>query len=189
MPNLYVVATPIGNLEDISLRALRVLRESGLIAAEDTRTTRRLLQRYEVQTPLTSYHEHNKLSKLPTLLDALREKDVALVTDAGTPGISDPGDELVDAALRAGIDVVPVPGASAITAARAVAVLGGSLLGSPIADRAVEQGGHLRVGLEDDMRAKSNLAEVERARRLCEKHGRPLASVAEAAAILELPSR
>ena len=121
MPTLYVVATPIGNLEDITLRALRVLRESGLIAAEDTRTTRRLLQRYEVQTPLTSYHEHNKLSKLPTLLDALREKDVALVTDAGTPGISDPGYELVDAALEAGIRVVPVPGASAITTALAVA--------------------------------------------------------------------
>lgn len=121
MPTLYVVATPIGNLEDITLRALRVLRESGLIAAEDTRTTRRLLQRYEVQTPLTSYHEHNKLSKLPALLDALREKDVALVTDAGTPGISDPGYELVDAALEAGIRVVPVPGASAITTALAVA--------------------------------------------------------------------
>ncbi|MCH8205782.1 MAG: 16S rRNA (cytidine(1402)-2'-O)-methyltransferase [Chloroflexi bacterium] len=121
MPILYVVATPIGNLEDITLRALRVLRESGLIAAEDTRTTRRLLQRYGVQTPLTSYHEHNKLSKLPTLLDALREKDVALVSDAGMPGINDPGYELVDAALQAGIRVVPVPGASAITAALAVA--------------------------------------------------------------------
>ena len=121
MPSLYVVATPIGNLEDITLRALRVLREAGLIAAEDTRATRRLLQKYEVRTPLTSYHEHNKVSKLPTLLNALREKDVALVSDAGMPGINDPGHELVEAASRAGIPVVPIPGPSAVTAALAVA--------------------------------------------------------------------
>ena len=121
MPSLYVVATPIGNLEDITLRALRVLREAGLIAAEDTRVTRRLLQRYEIRTPLTSYHEHNKLAKLPTLLAALSEKDVALVSDAGMPGISDPGYELVEAATEIGIPVVPVPGPSAITAALAVA--------------------------------------------------------------------
>lgn len=121
MPSLYVVATPIGNIEDITLRALRVLREAGLIAAEDTRITRRLLQRYEVRTPLTSYHEHNKVSKLPALLDALREKDVALVSDAGMPGINDPGYELVEAASNVGIPVVTVPGPSAVTAALAVA--------------------------------------------------------------------
>ena len=121
MPTLYVVATPIGNLEDITLRALRVLREAGLIAAEDTRTTRRLPQKYDVGTPVTSYHEHNKVSKLAALLDALSEKDVALVSDAGMPGINDPGYELVEAASNAGIAVVPVPGPSAVTAALSVA--------------------------------------------------------------------
>lgn len=121
MPRLYLVATPIGNLEDITLRALRVLREVGLIAAEDTRTTRRLLQRYEIDTPITSYHEHNRRAMLPRLLEALAEKDVALVSDAGTPGISDPGCDLVGACSDAGIQVVPVPGPSAVTAALATA--------------------------------------------------------------------
>ena len=121
MPRLYLVATPIGNLEDITLRALRVLGEVGLIAAEDTRTTRRLLQRYEIDTPVTSYHEHNRRAMLPRLLAALAEKDVALVSDAGTPGISDPGCELVEASWEAGYQVVPVPGASAVTAALAAA--------------------------------------------------------------------
>src|SRR5450759_863359 len=92
---LYVVATPIGNLEDITLRAIRVLREVRLIAAEDTRETRKLLSRYEIVTPTTSYFEHNKLAKLDRILAALAEGDVALVSDAGTPGISDPGYELV----------------------------------------------------------------------------------------------
>ena len=119
MPKLYLVATPIGNLEDITLRALRVLREVDLIAAEDTRMTRRLTQRYEIDTPITSYHEHNRRAMLPRLLDALAEKDVALVSDAGTPGISDPGCELVEASWEAGHQVVPVPGASAVTAALA----------------------------------------------------------------------
>lgn len=121
MPRLYLVATPIGNLEDITLRALRVLREVGLIAAEDTRTTRRLLQRYEIDTPITSYHEHNRRAMLPHLLEALAEKDVALVSDAGTPGISDPGCDLVEACWDAGIQVVPVPGPSAVTTALATA--------------------------------------------------------------------
>ena len=121
MPKLYLVATPIGNLEDITLRALRVLREVDLIAAEDTRMTRRLTQRYEIDTPITSYHEHNRRAMLPRLLDALAEKDVALVSDAGTPGISDPGCELVEASWEAGYQVVPVPGASAVTAALAAA--------------------------------------------------------------------
>lgn len=121
MPRLYLVATPIGNLEDITLRALRVLREVGLIAAEDTRTTRRLLQRYEIDTPVTSYHEHSSPARLARLLEALAERDVALVSDAGTPGISDPGCELVEASREAGFQVVPVPGPSAVTAALAVA--------------------------------------------------------------------
>ena len=99
---LYVVATPIGNLEDITLRALRVLGEVGLIAAEDTRVTRRLLAHYDIHTPLTSYHEHNRRRKLPALLAALQQKDLALVSDAGTPGVSDPGYELVRAAAKPG---------------------------------------------------------------------------------------
>src|SRR5690606_856394 len=117
MPTLYLVPTPIGNLEDITLRALRVLREVRLIAAEDTRTTRKLLAHYEISTPLTSYHEHNKLAKLDAIFAALDEGDVALVSDAGTPGVSDPGYELVQAALARGITVVPLPGASAAIAA------------------------------------------------------------------------
>ena len=120
MPSLYIVATPIGNLEDVTLRALRVLGEVGLIAAEDTRVTRRLLQRYDIHTPLTSYHEHNKLAKLPKLLSTLVEKDVALVSDAGTPGINDPGQELVHAAVKAGVQVITIPGPSAVTSAIAV---------------------------------------------------------------------
>ncbi|MBC8099941.1 MAG: 16S rRNA (cytidine(1402)-2'-O)-methyltransferase, partial [Armatimonadetes bacterium] len=95
MGTLYLVPTPIGNLEDITLRALRVLRDSALIAAEDTRTSRVLLTHYSITTPLTSYHEHNKLGKLDIIFDALAGGDVALISDAGTPGISDPGYELV----------------------------------------------------------------------------------------------
>ena len=120
---LYVVATPIGNLEDITLRALRVLREVGLIAAEDTRTTRALLNHFDIKTPLTSYHEHNKGAKVPRLLKALEEKDVALVSEAGMPGISDPGYELVLEAIKGSIAVVPVPGSSAVTASLAVSGL------------------------------------------------------------------
>jgi 16S rRNA (cytidine1402-2'-O)-methyltransferase len=113
MRTLYLVATPIGNLEDMTFRAVRVLKESALIAAEDTRKTLRLLARYDVHTPLTSYYEHNKLAKLDRILSALESGDVALVSEAGMPGISDPGYELVCAALAAGIAVTPVPGASA----------------------------------------------------------------------------
>ena len=123
MPSLYIVATPIGNLGDITLRALRVLGEVGLIAAEDTRVTRKLLDRYDIHTPLTSYHEHNKLSKLPKLLATLVEKDVALVSDAGMPGINDPGHELVHAAAKAGAPVVPLPDPSALTSAIAASGL------------------------------------------------------------------
>ncbi|MGD0780259.1 MAG: 16S rRNA (cytidine(1402)-2'-O)-methyltransferase [Dehalococcoidales bacterium] len=123
MPTLYVVATPIGNLEDISLRALRVLREVKLIAAEDTRKTRRLLTDYDIKTPMTSYYEHNKLTKLDYILDQLKEADVALVSEAGMPGISDPGYELIAAASRQNISVIPIPGPSAITTALAISGL------------------------------------------------------------------
>ena len=123
MPVLYVVATPIGNLEDVSLRALRVLREVKLIAAEDTRKTRRLLTAYDIKTPMTSYYEHNKLTKLDYILDRLKDADVALVSEAGMPGISDPGYELIVAAGQHDIPVVPVPGPSAITTALAVSGL------------------------------------------------------------------
>jgi 16S rRNA (cytidine1402-2'-O)-methyltransferase len=123
MPVLYVVATPIGNLEDVTLRALRVLREVKLIAAEDTRKTRRLLNAYEIKTPLTSYYEHNKLTKLDYILGCLKEGDIALVSDAGTPGISDPGYELIREAGKQNVPVVPVPGASAVTTALAVSGL------------------------------------------------------------------
>lgn len=114
---LYLVATPIGNREDITLRALRILKEVPLIAAEDTRKTRALLQHFGITTPLTSYFEHNKLTKLDYLLGRLAEHDVALVSEAGTPGISDPGYELVRAAIAHGFTVSPVPGPSALIAA------------------------------------------------------------------------
>ncbi len=123
MPTLYIVATPIGNMEDITLRALKVLDEVPLIAAEDTRKTGRLLSSFGIKTKLTSYHEHNKMSKLPSLLRHLEGKDLALVSEAGMPGISDPGYELVSAAIERGIRVVPVPGASALVTALAVSGL------------------------------------------------------------------
>jgi 16S rRNA (cytidine1402-2'-O)-methyltransferase len=119
---LYVVATPIGNLEDITLRALRVLKDVGLVACEDTRRTRTLLTHFGIHAPVTSYFEHNKFAKGPAILKALREgKSVALVTDAGTPGISDPGFLLVREAREVGIPVVPVPGPSAVVAALSAA--------------------------------------------------------------------
>lgn len=114
---LYLVATPIGNLEDVTLRALRVLGEVGTIAAEDTRRSRKLLSHYEIDTPLLSYHEHNKAARQDQILAALADGDMALVSDAGTPGLSDPGYELVQAALQAGHRVSPIPGASAPIAA------------------------------------------------------------------------
>lgn len=118
---LFVVATPIGNLRDITLRALDVLREAPLVAAEDTRRTQHLLRHHGMQTRLTSYHEHNKLVKLPLLLSALQRHDVALVTDAGSPGVSDPGADLVAAAAAAGVPIVAIPGPSALAAAVSVA--------------------------------------------------------------------
>ena len=130
---LYVVATPIGNLEDVTLRALRVLREADLVACEDTRRTRVLLSHFGIHVPVTSYFEHNKLTKGEVILRALREgRAVALVTDAGTPGISDPGSLLVRQARDAGVPVVPIPGPSAVVTALSAA-------GAP-ADRFVFEG-------------------------------------------------
>jgi 16S rRNA (cytidine1402-2'-O)-methyltransferase len=125
---LYVVATPIGNLEDVTLRALRVLREVAVIAAEDTRRTARLLQHYSISTPTTSLHEHNEHAKSVGLVERLRAGDsIALVSDAGTPGISDPGTRFIAAAHEAGCTVEPVPGPNA-----AIAVLSAS--GIPVED-------------------------------------------------------
>ena len=117
MGTLFLVATPIGNLEDITLRALRILGEASCIAAEDTRQTRKLLERYQIRVPLISYHEHNKRARLGDVLGRLARGDVALVSDAGTPGLSDPGYELVCAALEAGHPVQAIPGPSAPIAA------------------------------------------------------------------------
>lgn len=123
-PALYIVSTPIGNLEDITLRALRILKEVSLIAAEDTRHTRKLLSAYEITTRMTALHEHNEEERASRVIDkVLAGESVALVTDAGTPCISDPGYRLVSAASRQGVRVVPVPGASALLAGLAAAGL------------------------------------------------------------------
>lgn len=123
MGTLYLVATPIGNLEDMSPRGLRILKEAILIAAEDTRHTGTLLKHFDIKTPLTSYFEHNKLTKQDFIIEKLSEGDVALVSDAGTPAINDPGYELVRAALASGFDVRPVPGPSAPISALTVSGL------------------------------------------------------------------
>ena len=121
---LYLVATPIGNLEDISLRALRVLREADLIAAEDTRISRRLLSHFQISKPLVSYYEHNKRLREGYLLQQLLQgKNVALISDAGTPALSDPGADLARAAVEAGAEVIAIPGASALLTALTVSGL------------------------------------------------------------------
>jgi len=121
---LYICATPIGNLEDITLRALRILKEVDLIAAEDTRVTRKLLAHYSISTPTTSYHEHNEATKGRELVEAMRSgKTVALVSDAGMPGISDPGHRLIKACIDEGIGVEPIPGPSALITALVVSGL------------------------------------------------------------------
>jgi len=121
---LYVVGTPIGNLEDMTFRAVRILQTVDIIAAEDTRHTGKLLQHFEIKTPQISYHEHNRTSRIPELLQYLtNDKAIALVSDAGMPGISDPGYELIEACIEAGISVVPIPGASAAITALSAAGL------------------------------------------------------------------
>jgi 16S rRNA (cytidine1402-2'-O)-methyltransferase len=121
---LYVVGTPIGNLEDMTFRAISVLRQVDAIAAEDTRHTGKLLHHFQISTPQVSYHDHNRLSRLPDLLRQLQQgRSLALVSDAGMPGISDPGYELVQACVEAGVTVVPIPGASAVITALSAAGL------------------------------------------------------------------
>lgn len=121
---LYIVATPIGNLEDITLRAIRVMKEVALIAAEDTRVTRKLLSHYDIHTPLTAYHQHSKGRRSEEILERLLAgDDVAVVSDAGTPGISDPGHELIALCIESGIKVVGIPGPNAVTTALVVSGL------------------------------------------------------------------
>ncbi len=124
MSALYIVATPIGNLEDITKRALRILTEVDLILCEDTRTTKKLLEHYQIKTPTLSYHQHSRLQKIDYIINLLkRGKNLALVSDAGTPGISDPGNKLVEKVIESLSDlvkVVPIPGPSAVTAAASI---------------------------------------------------------------------
>ena len=121
---LYIVATPIGNLEDMTLRGIRILKEVNYIFAEDTRVTKKLLNHFEIENTVYRYDEFTKMHQIANIINLLKEgKDIALVTDAGTPCISDPGYELVDAATKEGIKVVPIPGASALTASASVAGL------------------------------------------------------------------
>jgi len=123
MGTLYLVATPIGNLEDITYRAVRILSEVSVIAAEDTRTTRKLLAHYDIHTPLVSFHEHSDAGRIEGLVRRLQDEDVAVVSDAGMPAISDPGYRLVSAVVEQGITVVPIPGPSALVAAVAASGL------------------------------------------------------------------
>ncbi len=119
---LYVIATPIGNLQDITLRALEVLKSADLIACEDTRVTAKLLNHYQIKKPLVSYHQHSKIGKVDKIIKKLKSgKKMALVTDAGTPGISDPGNVLVAEAIKNEIKVIPIPGVSALTTIASIA--------------------------------------------------------------------
>lgn len=119
---LYIVATPIGNLEDITLRALDILKKVGVIACEDTRVTAKLLARYEIKKPLISFHQHSQLSKFDKIITELKSgQDVALMTDAGTPGISDPGNKLVEEVIKNNIKIIPIPGPSALGAIISIA--------------------------------------------------------------------
>jgi len=117
VPRLFIVPTPIGNLDDMTYRSVQTLKEVTAIFAEDTRHTRKLLSRYMLSTPLISYHQHNKRTRIPAILEALERGDVALVSSAGMPSISDPGFELIRAAVEAGIEVDVLPGPTAVTTA------------------------------------------------------------------------
>jgi len=123
MAILYIIATPIGNLEDVTKRALRILSEADLILCEDTRVTKKLLDHYQIKTPTLSYHQHSKIQKIDYIVDLLKEgKKLALVSDAGTPGISDPGNKLIEEIIGLGVasDIVPLPGPSAATTAASI---------------------------------------------------------------------
>jgi 16S rRNA (cytidine1402-2'-O)-methyltransferase len=171
---LFVVATPIGNLEDVTTRALRILRQVGLIAAEDTRRTNHLLSRYAIATPTTSFHEHNESRKVSAIIERLqRGEDVALVSDAGTPTISDPGQRLIRAAIDASVRVEPVPGPSAVVAALAASGIGSqtfTFLGFPpirLNDRKkwmaeLRSAGRPVVFFEAPHRIKETLEQMER---------------------------
>jgi 16S rRNA (cytidine1402-2'-O)-methyltransferase len=171
---LFVVATPIGNLEDVTTRALRILRQVGLIAAEDTRRTSHLLSRYAIGTPTTSFHEHNESRKVIAIVERLqRGEDIALVSDAGTPTISDPGQRLIRAAIDAGIRVEPVPGPSAAVTALAASGIGCqtfTFLGFPpirLSERKkwlseLESAGRPVVFFEAPHRIRETLEQIER---------------------------
>ncbi len=123
MRTLYIVSTPIGNLEDISIRALRILKEVDLILCEDTRVTKKLLDRYQIKKPTLSYHQHTKLTKVNYILELLKEgKNLALVSDSGTPGVSDPGEKLINLVANQfrNVKIIPIPGPSAVTAAASI---------------------------------------------------------------------
>jgi len=180
-PALYVVATPIGNAADITLRALWVLSKVDVIAAEDTRTTGALLRRYDISTPLLAVHEHNESAAAERIVGRLREGHrVALVTDAGTPAISDPGARLVRAVLAAGLRVVPVPGASSLTAAASAAGLRGDLLTFV---GFAPSGSRQRAGLLRELAARGE------AFALFEAPHRVAATAGELAAALDPPRR
>ncbi|HLW51929.1 MAG TPA: 16S rRNA (cytidine(1402)-2'-O)-methyltransferase [Candidatus Angelobacter sp.] len=164
---LYIVATPIGNLEDITHRAVRILRQADLIACEDTRQTRKLLDHYGISNPTTSYHEHNEAGRAEELLRKLGEgQNIALVSDAGMPGISDPGYRVIKLAIERGVTVIPIPGASAITAA---------LVGSGLPTDAFEfrgflpaRSGQRRTALEALLQAKHTVVLYEAPHRIRE---------------------
>jgi len=173
MGTLYVVATPIGNLADMSPRAVEILRQVDLIAAEDTRRSATLLRAYDIETPMISYHQHNLKSRENRLLVALAEGDVALISDAGTPGIADPGREIVVAAREAGFTIVPIAGPSSLAAAvSASGLIAGPFLFLGFLPRAGEERraqmgkavalGYPLVIFESPVRLSETLADLER---------------------------